>query len=91
LIIRDRRGLAGLVATAADRPADSEEIRTLVSRHWIAGLKRMYVIAGRGDQERIAGSGSADSLVWLASPGPPKQCLASARPAPELQPAGLSD
>ncbi len=91
LIIWHRGELTGLVATASDQPANTEEIHSLVSRHWIDGLQRIIVSAGGDQPDRGGQSKPTDSLVWLASPGTPRECLESARPAPELQPVRLSD
>lgn len=85
LLFRLGGKLAGLGAMSGDGPVTIDDIVAYSRRFWIDGLDRMVVVADV--DASLAGQSSAGSSpVWVAPPGSPQSCLASARPIPGLEP-----
>jgi hypothetical protein len=84
LIIRDGKDLAGFCVLSTEDRIDVAEIRALARRYLMNGLKRLYVVTGQGAFPASPTKGDCDSPVWLVPPGPPGECLLSARPFPDV-------
>jgi hypothetical protein len=90
LIIRQGDRLAGLGAMPCDGPVTIDDVVAYSRRYWISGLDRMVVVA-EVESSHTGQSGGESSPVWLAAPGSPRACLASARPIPGLQADSFPD